>query len=349
MKLNYLTILFTIMAVILFVISDVKTNNYKATAQEKIKLDQYFGNAIDDAAVSLIDSDQDDLVINKQKAVDAFYYSIYAAMDITDNLDKQELLINYTPVIAVTCEDGYYLYFSDRFKDSNNETCINKRWSEKIPYSYEDNDFIYRFTLGDTLTLYDKNKLLDTTGEQVLFTLDYHDLSESEDYEYFRSERPDSFLLNDDKFNQVRKGCIIKDLETSLSYGCNKHNEIAKQYGITYNFAIPVIDNSEWVRSIDEPCIIVIFQGYPFGNGLDTYNRYAIAGADVSKTQTYYIERKGWYYLYHTADCPELKKEGIELLEEAFHSILDCAEAGAYACTKCSGKTGVCAPDYAVK
>ena len=143
------------------------------------------------------------------------------------------------------------------------------------------------------LVLYDKNGLLDITKEQTVFTLDYQDLKTNEGYINFRSKRPNSFLLNDEDFYLIRKGSVISCIEDSMSYYCNRHNSIAQQFGITYNFAMPVVDNSEWTRSIDNPCIIVMFQGYPFGSGInDTYNRFVIAGARIKKNSVYYLEQK---------------------------------------------------------
>lgn len=349
MKLYHYCVLFVIIAIALFTITDIKTNNYIAVASEKEQLDQSFSKAIDDATakISNVDNLNDDLTINKENALDQFYLSLYAALGIPDDPIKQEDINNYMPVVAVTCKDGFYVYIGDQIKNNDNYTYIHKRWSEKLPFYYEDDDFIYGFTLSDTLTLYDKNVLLDISKEQRVFTLDYHELSSSDEYANFRLKRPDSVLLNDEKFYLLRKNRIINCIENTLSFYCNKYNLIAQQYGISYNFSMPVTDKTEWLRSIDNPCLIVVFQGYPYGNGInDTYNRFAIAGSQIKKDTVYYIEQKNWYFIYHKANCPELKKDGILLLTEPYYTILDCVKKGAYACPQCSPDTGVYAPDY---
>lgn len=347
MKLYHFAFIFAVIALTLFVTADVKTNNYIAAAKEKEHINECFTKAVNDAAKNLIEIEgSDDLKVNRKRAVNDFWLSMYSTLEITDNPDRQDYLKNYVPVIAVTYEDGYYLYYSDDYKGSDHYTCISKRWSEKQPYYYEDDDFIYSFTLSDTLTLYDKKKLLDTTGEQKIFTLDYHELQTDDEYAYFRSQRPDSFLLKDKAFYLIRKGCIKDGIEKSLAYYCNKHNLIAQQCGITYNFALPAVDNSEWSRGIDNPSIIVVFQGYPYGSGVDdTYNRFAISASQINKHIVYYLEQKDWYYIYHKADCPELKKEGIIFSEEPYYSIYDCVSKGAYACEKCCSD-GIHVPDY---
>jgi hypothetical protein len=335
-------------AISLIIIADIKSDNFAAVLEEKEILDQSFQTAVDDAALHLVEVEGvNGLTINKERAVDDFFYSMFASLNIIDNPEKQDLLRNYVPVIAVTTDDGYYFYYSDEYKGNNNSSYVKKRWSEKFPYYYEDDDFIYGFTLTDIVTLYDKNGLLDETKEQTIFTLDFHDLLSSHEYESFRTKRPDSFLLKEDSFYLIRKGSIITSIEESMSYYCNRHNLIAEQFGITYNFAMPIVDNSEWSRSIDNPGMIVMFQGYPFGSGIDaTYNRFAIAGSRITKDHVYYMEQKDWYFVYHKDTCPELEKDGIILLTKPYYTVLDCVEQGSYGCETCI-KNGVYAPDYA--
>ena len=347
MKLYHFSIIFAIIAISLFVMTDVNTNNFVAVAEEKENLDLYFDNATDNAAYQLVENDGiTGLKLNKEAAVQSFFLSMYASLGIIDNPLKQVNLKNYVPVIAVMGDDGYYLYYSDEYKGSDDHTYFSKHWSEKFPYYYEDADFIYGFTLTNIITLFDKNGLLSTSEEQTVFTLDYHELVTNADYAYFRAQRPNSFLLEDESFYLVKKSNIISSIEDSMAYYCNKHNLIAQQCGIKYNFAMPIIDNSEWTRSIDNPCIIAMFQGYPFGSGIDnTYNRFIIAGSRIKKNVTYYLEQKEWYLLYHKSSCTELDKEGIIFLTEPYYTILDCVEEGAYACPTCN-PTGVYVPDY---
>lgn len=349
MKLHHYGILFVIIAFVFLIITDYKINCYTVVAEEKEKLDLSFTCAIDDAVINLVEADGvSGLKINKERTVNDFYLSLFASLGIMDNAEKQERIRNYIPVMAVTCEDGYYIYYSDEYKGTDHYTNISKRWSEKMPYYYEDNNFIYRFTLTDILTIYDKHRLLDPSGEQTVFVLDYHDLKDDGMYLNFRINCPDSFLLKEEAFYLTRKECMIAKIEENLAYYCNHHNNIAKQYGITYNFSMPVADSSEWMRTIDNPSMIVMFQGYPFCNGVDTYNRFTVAGARIKKNKVYYLEQKDWYYLYHKADCPKLKQTGLIFLDEPYYTVLDCVNKGAYACSACCPE-GVHVPDYIPK
>lgn len=347
MKLYHFAILFLLIAFTLFVTADIKANQLSVISEDIEKLDEAFQKATDDGVKDLVEvSGMDHLIINKEKSVNDFLTSMYAALGITDNRDKQELLKRYIPVIGVTCEDGYYMYYTDEYVGSDGYYTITKRWSEKQPYYYEDEDFIYRFNLNDMVTLYDKHGLLDSTKQQLIFTLNYKELSSSSVYEEFRQKRPDSFLLNDETFYLVRREHIVHVLEQSLEYAINNHNSIAKQMGISYIFTMPVIDESEWVRSIDDPCLMVLFQGYPIRDQIHTYNRMVIAGAKVSKKDVYYLEQKDWYFLYHKSDCSEINSSGLVYLDEPHDTVLECVEKGAFACKLCLEGKGVFPPNY---
>lgn len=338
MKLSHFTMLFIIIAIAMVMFVDIRTEDYKTIIQEKISIDQAFNSAVDDGAKVLLEMDANrGLALDKNKAKDEFFLSLYSSLGILVAKDKQELLQAYVPVITVTGEDGYYIYYSDEFIAEDGYTYYSKRWSEKFPYYYEDTNFIYGFTLGDTLTIYDKNKILDPLGEKEIHFIDYHEVQTSDKYSNFRLKCSDNFMLDDEMFLLKKKEVIITEIEKSMKYYVNRHNKIAKNYGITYNFALPIIDNSDYVRSIDNPSVMVIFQGYPYGNSLEyTYNRVSVAGAKLTKDNVYYLEQISWYYIYHQGNCERLD-ESTYLIDQQhpYYREEDCIKRGAYACEIC--------------
>ena len=348
MKLYHLILIFTIIAITIVLTTDIKTNSFKTVINNKEQIDRKLDAAIDDGVNRLVQVDSNnDLIINKDASMESFFMSLHSSFGLLNDKDNGEKLNLYIPVVAVTMVDGYYIFYSDEYTGTDGHKYISKRWSEKYPYVYEDEDFIYGFTLGSTVTLYDKNKLINPSGSQAVFQSDYNDIQTSDEYAAFRSDRPDSFLLSGASFEQVRKAAIIKCLEGSMAYYTSRHNRIAAQYGITYNFNLPVISDEEWMSYLDDVSVFVVFQGYPYGDEQgETYNRVTSAGAKVSKDRVYYIEQKEWYLVYHKSTCKELKKGGIVFNEEPYYSIEDCAKQGAYACEICSPDQGVYAPDY---
>ena len=48
--------------------------------------------------------------------------------------------------------------------------------------------------------------------------------------------------------------------------------------------SLPLIEYEEWYRTIQDISMLVLFQGYPYGNSITgTYNRVAIGGARIAK------------------------------------------------------------------
>lgn len=267
------------------VIVGIKTEVYLKVVDEKNYLNQCLNRAVDDAMLQFIEDDGiDGLEINKERVIEDFFSTLYTALNIAHDPEVKEEVSFFIPIISITAMDGFYVYYTDEYKENNQFSYFKKQWSEKYPYYHEDEDFIYRFTLSNILTLYDKNRLLDPSGEKDIFTLDFHDLIFMDKYQIFRNERPYSFLLDEETFQQVRKDVIISSIEKKLKTYCHSHNKIGKQLGISYEFHIPVIDNSEWIRTIDSPGMICLFQGYPLQTDTKTlYNRFVISGAQVRK------------------------------------------------------------------
>ena len=347
MKIHQFVLIFGIIIIAIVVITDITTNNLKTVTENKKQLDRNLDTAIDDGVTRLVEVDSNNkITINKEAAVNSFFMSLHSTFGVLSDKEIQQKLNHYIPVITITMDDGYYIFYSDEYTSSDGYTYVSKRWSEKFPYFYEDADFIYGFTLGKIVTLYDKNGILGGGISQYVYTMNYHDIQTKDEYASFRNARPNSVLLNDEEFELIRKSTLINCIETSMAYYTSQHNKIAAQYGITYNFTLPAIKDEEWAPYLDDIGMFVVFQGYPYGNQVgETYNRFATAGAKVSKSNVYYLEQKGWYLIYHRSTCPELTLGGVVFRNEPYYDPISCIKEGAYNCPVCFNN-GVFAPNY---
>ncbi len=348
MRIHNYIIIFVVIAISIFVVLDIKSNSMEAILNNKVQIERNITTAIDDGVNSLVQTfDSDKLTINKDEAVNSFFASLYSSFGIMDDKDNIAKLNQYIPLILVTMEDGYYIFYSDEYRTMDGKIGVSKRWTEKLPYYYEDDDFIYSFTLGDIITLYDKSNCLRGGTDQRVYNMDYHDIQKKDAYLTFRNSNPDNILLKDESFELVRKGAIINNIEATMAYYTSHHNHIARQYGITYNFSLPVMREETWAPYLDDVSMFVVFQGYPYGDQVgEVYNRIASTGARISKNRLFYLEQIGWYYVYHRDNCPELEKGGMILFDEPLYDIESCAKRGAYACPVCNGESGVNAPNY---
>ncbi len=347
MKLYHFILIFIIIAIGVTSILEIKTDHLKAAIQDKKQIDRNLKTAVDDGVAAFLRVDDSNrVIIDKDDAINSFFISLVASFGVLDDQEAKEKLKIYVPVVVATIDDGYYIFFSGTYKGNDGKTYVKKQWSEKFPYYYEDDDFVYRFTLGDMVTIYDKHGLLDPTGEQKAFTADFHDIQTDENYQSLRTARPNNFLLNDETYNDLKNGRMESLIQDTMAYYTSRHNQIAAQYGITYNFALPATEKGSWENYLSRNSLFVVFQGYPFGEGSgEIYNRIASSGSKISKNDVFYLEQKGWYYIYHRSSCSLLKGAGLFFLDEPYYTVESCVKEGAYACPECCAN-GVYAPDY---
>lgn len=328
--------------------TEIKTNDFKATMKEHNKIETYLHKAIDDSVAVLVKIGDDNKInINKDDSVHTFYLSLYSSFGIFTDEAAQQKLSMYIPLIVITSNDGFNVYHKTEYTGSDGLTYITGVWSERYPYSYEDNDFIYSFHLDDIVTLYDKNSLLDTTGAHKVFQVSVKDLSTQDQYSHFRNVRPNNPLLSRENFLLIKNAAIQASLEKHMAYYASKHNDIASKYGIHYNFALPSVNDGEWAEYFNSPSMFVLFQGYPYGTGTgEIYNRFFSSASQIVKRKEYYIEQKEWYCLYHISTCEILNDDSIvykDLEKIPYYSEEDCIARGAYACPECI-KNGKYAP-----
>ncbi len=316
MKLTNFVILFFIIELTFVTVLDFRVNNLTAVTNKKIEYNKALDSAIEDGVVDLIEVDSKrNLVLNKESAVNQFFESLFANFGVIGNKRLENRLKGYIPIILITDTDGFYIYYADTY-EINGEVLLVQRWSEKLSYDYEENNLIYNFTFGDYVTIYDRSK-------NSVYEGDYHDL---------KTQFPNSLLSNDDTFDIIRRNSIIGSMEESMDYYINHHNKIAYQFGITYQFWLPQIDRSDWYRTIDDISLLVIFQGYPYDAArLDTYNRYALGGARIKKSNVYYITEENGKKYYHKSNCSHLSNIGIP-----YYTKEECALEGAFTCTDCN-------------
>lgn len=315
MKISNLAVIFVLISICLFLPLEIEKNEIQVITNKQIEYNRAVDTAVDDAVYSLTEYYSGKVMKwNKEEAVENFFHTLYVNFGANTKV-AQEKLRAYVPVLLLTEQDGFYVYYNQRVHTKKGEM-IYQNWSEKYPYSYVHNDFVYQFTLGDFLRIYDKN-------ENQILEGTYKDL---------KSDIMRNNLLKDETmYEEVKRSCIIQSIKETLTYYVNQHNKIAEFYNIEYNFSFPVIKKEDWYRTIDSVSFLAIFQGYPYGNRLGYYNRYAFGGARVRKTDNYYINSIDETLLYHKGYCNKVTDFSVPYLTK-----YECAKQGAYPCPDCN-------------
>lgn len=298
---------------------DIKTQNITAINQKSIEYNQALEGAVDDAVLKLVDMDNSKTVtytLNKEACINQFFRSLYSSFGILNSPSEQKTLLSYIPVITVTDKDGYYISYVDSYKNSESVSTYSRVWSEKKPYFYKGDKVIISFTFNDYMKVYDPITKVVKEGY----------------YDDLKALYPEEYLFSDkDVFDQVRRNTIVERIQEDMKYYINNYNKIAENFGITYDFYLPAVDENDWQRTIDSISLFVIFQGYPYGYGTnDVFNRYAYAGARVKKADMFFITENEGKKIYHRSDCSEVLD-----FSNPIYSKKECALQGAYPCTKC--------------
>lgn len=331
MKIFHFALLFVIFFLAVIIKTDLSIGKMKDLHNEKDALSTSLYTATSDAIHYLAASGVHGTnAINKDEVIRIFFHSLYSAMDMVTDTAAQEEMKIYIPVILLCDSDGYYIYYYDEYKDIDGNTYYAQVWSEKKPYSYSDDHLVYVFTLANNISIYDEYGVFGNNKRHI--KADYQEIQKEAEYAEFRRNYPNSFLLDHELYETVKKEAMISRLEEEVSYYTSRHNMIARQNGISYTFSFPAGKSDEWASYMDDVNLMVVFQGYPYGQDLDyTFNKVVSVGANITKRPLYYVEKKSWYYLAHKKGCDKIA-ESTTLLEDIFESVEACGRIGAYCC-----------------
>lgn len=114
-------------------------------------------------------------------------------------------------------------------------------------------------------------------------------------------------LLSSSTFNIHRMAVIRKSIETNLVTAIANYNS---QSSSTYEFVMPVIDETNWYKVTNNVSIISFMQGMPIGQKY--YNNYTVItntkNEEVINNQSVYVvvQNSDGNYEYHQPGCKEL-------------------------------------------
>lgn len=318
MKITDLAILFVIITLPFVFLLRIKTDNLQNAEYKSTLLNEYLDTAVEDASNAMVVKGMNDKIsVSREKALEAFFQTLYANFNIiSDDIAKQNLKA-YIPVIVLIDYDGFWIYSMETYTNMNGEKIQEMLWKPKKPYSYESNGFVYLFTLDDYIKVFD-------TSDNTFYEGKRGELSE---------ELPMDRVINDCKlFDQVRKRTIIEAIKSDVNTAINEHNKYAKLYGITYQFSLPSISDGDWHKNIEDIGILSFIQGIPIGLGGERFNSYALGAARVVRRDYYYIQQdqNGIYY-YHREKCPHVTER-----KKVYDSRQECALMGALPCHTCN-------------
>lgn len=315
MKITDYTILFIIIILPFVLIQNLRSDNIEETIYKKNQLNRALETSVQDGTADLIQIGRDKKVYaNKDRAVNSFFNSLFINMNIFEDDTAQDLIKGYIPCIIVIDHDGYYVMNHQEYTNGDGYKEVKMTWNPKRYYSYKSNysGLTIMFTLSNYITVYDGwDNFYQGTLDQIQDLIADGTLPSSDE------------LMDDDYFEEVRKRCIVSYLMKDVNNSINSHNQVARDYGITYNFALPVIDKESWYRTIDDMGMLVFLQGLPIGVTNERFNSFSLGGARVVKPPLFYAEDM----MVGTETIGYYHKENCGLLINRDHAYDDRKEA----------------------
>ncbi|MEK5071630.1 hypothetical protein [Sporosarcina sp. FSL K6-1508] len=226
--------------------------------------------------------------INKEPAYDTFMHSLSLNFGTEDDVTK-DLMARYVPVFGILEYDGFSMNVYETYKNGQ-ENLVDRVWLPKIPFAHQDGyGNIIKFTLDEFVTVYDAALREWISGERK---------------ELLRDPEITIELLKDaDLFDQIRRDTIVNVLQENLAYQINEHNVYARQLGITYTFALPLIPQEDWYNTVDDVSIFAFLQGYPYHRAGGTFNQFALAGSRLIKQDSFHATTLNSKKVFYAESC----------------------------------------------
>ena len=135
MKIYHFTVIFVIFAVAVIIIRDVGFSKDSMEKAEYTKMENTVRKATEAAALELRSSD---LYFDAETAngvIDTFFYSVYGACGIMDDVAKRDEIKTGFGEYVISLNDGYYLYRND-WRET--EAGVERTYSSYGPFPYDE-------------------------------------------------------------------------------------------------------------------------------------------------------------------------------------------------------------------
>lgn len=322
MRRGHFVIIFAIVFLASVLSVAVKQYRNRIVTEERVRLEDAFLNASDTAAEELALGMSADFESTLNNTSDLFFEALVADLGYFDDEDGANELNMYVPVLAVIAEEGFYLNILERVTEGG-ETLIKRRWTECLPYAYEDADFVYRFTTGDKFTVYKK-----ATQEQR--TVDYYAVAAIPGLAAWYAPSP--LFVSEENFITYRQASIASSIEKQIDIVLSRQAYLAGDFGMNIMYACP-----SFVDIIPEDAagmFVAIYQGLP-SKAKSSYTFSGVKSASfIKEKMLYYVAKPaaGQYYrLAHKYGCVHL----IDVEKEHVDRATAIRVYGAYGCPNC--------------
>lgn len=337
---NYVIVFFLSIAVFVVRIDTSIMFNNLVTAQKK-QYNHAIDTAIDDTMNAIVESvgaSGSSADIDLDLVAEKYFTSLYAGFGALDSPSLQETLRVYTPALCLAEEDGFRVLYHAIGKNG-----VAQQWSNKKYYTWDSattegyrSGFTVNFTFTDEVTIHVDGTSFVYKGKvsqlQSLYPVIDDFTGEVQEKGKILQEVLQHEVFTDaDLFDRTRRATITNTLVQELNYCVNEHNRVAETYGIQFNFSLPQSFADTAARAVDDVSLLSIFEGYPItGTGDQTYSKFSVAGARLTKSSGYLQTSTDNMKYYHKVTCGLAEGANIK-----YDTKEKAAEGGCFPCPYC--------------
>ena len=270
-------IIFLVVFMSFFGIYNVTTDTQIASTIKNMEYSDYLSSASFDAVKEMKKNGHSDILmtstLDRERVIGMFFNSL--AMDFGyDTNEDLTMLRMYVPVVAMIDTNGYYICYNIKYQDNDGHTHLKSAITEINTWADKQDRYTIKYNLGKQVTVTD---IYNGNVIEGKYTEVFKKLGSPNSLKAIMDSGDDAFI-------QHRNEVIIPQIQETIEYYINNHNEVASQLQSDYLFEMPMTSKDEWVRVLENPTVIAFMQGMRLNNSQDYLNIYALSGGEVKKT-----------------------------------------------------------------
>ncbi len=312
MKAIHYIILFTIIAIVLFIPYTIEVAYTGAMQKEDLAVEQKLLSSAESALYTIrnIRENVFDTEAERNEAIDAFFQTYEESFNYHGQAQREGSKY-HVPVMVLVDWDGYYIVYVKSFKGNDQMIHMERECTDINTWTEQYGSYTVNYTLNTIVSVFYNGEKYSGNYDKV--------------YEQLGMPRDLGFFNNLDTFSQERSMVVMNNMNEQLTYYVNMKNEFFNKMSATYQIMLPYSHQDRVGDLMDLPSVIAFDQEGQKLTWQSYTNIFAFCAADYLKGEIYAIEPDpvgGW--VYHSADC-------VDATSHQIYATMDqCALIGAY-------------------
>ena len=262
----------------------------------------------------------------------ARYYKDSGKYDFVVNYSLDNYIVIYGKINGTYYSKAGYLTYIDKYKDIQLSDDAKNYFEENNEKTKEKNYINTKeftdWVINELGNIKAQDIVIEVNGSIIKTANDLTD-TKNQYYEFkndttkiFDIKKENDPEVKTSDFCEHKNSIIKKSIQSNLNSAINNYTRQSEGMGITYDFKMPILSDTEWDKVLSNVSIISFMQGLQMG--MKTYNNYMIVSSTgnnllVEPESLYFVKynpndkdtdgnpKEGSYY--HRINCPLLAQE----------------------------------------